>query len=106
MLGYIIFIFSLFYINSKVTNKKTRLTLLFFVLFIFSAIRYGIGYDYYSYYEVVDVDSYQLLSWQPIPMILGKVSAYTNTYYFFFLTSLFICIFLYLSFKYSKFIEY
>lgn len=106
MLGYVIFLLSLFYINSIVPNKNIRLFLLFFVVFIFSAIRYGIGYDYYSYYAVVNQDSFLLLSWQPIPMILGKLSAYTNTYYFFFLTSLFICIFLYLSFKYSKVIEY
>ena len=45
---YVVVVLLYYYINKKTTSQK-RAFYCFCILFIFSAIRYGIGYDYYVY---------------------------------------------------------
>lgn len=97
MLGYFVFILLLlggFFIK----KDQPRLLFLFFVITVFSSIRYGIGYDYYSYLAessgLKDNSQYEL-----IPRSLENWSSQILPLLFFVVTSVFISSFYYLGIK-------
>lgn len=58
------------YINAKNLNN-----FFFFILFLFSAFRYDVGYDYMSYYELIKYyDAFKLLRIEPIERELITIS--------------------------------
>lgn len=90
MIGYILFFIILFIVCQVNKNEDKRLTCLGVVIFLFTAIRYGLGYDYYSYLDsvrIADVGEYSLLRWEIIPRYIAYFSHLTNSYFFFFITS-------------------
>ncbi len=68
---------------------------MFVVISIFSGLRYGIGYDYYSYLEYCTKGSYKGERLELIPLYLVQLSRSTFPYLFFILTSIFISFFYY-----------
>jgi hypothetical protein len=50
MTGYILLI-GLLLLSKNIKNKRYQLIFMFVVISIFSGLRYGIGYDYYSYLD-------------------------------------------------------
>ena len=99
MIGYVIFWLLLISAN-LIKNKRNKLVILFVTITIFSAIRYGIGYDYYSYLAesigVKDNSSIEL-----IPRIIEDWSSKTFPFLFFVITSIFISFFYYLGIRHS-----
>ncbi len=99
MIGYVIFWLLLISAN-LIKNKQNKLVILFVTITIFSAIRYGIGYDYYSYlaesFGVKDNSSIEL-----IPRIIEDWSSKTFPFLFFVITSIFISFFYYLGIRHS-----
>lgn len=72
--------------NPRGKNLKN---LFLFVLF-FAAIRYGIGYDYYSYKYVIEGQGYEweLDRWEPIPRMVALLARYTHYQLFFIISSI------------------
>lgn len=51
---WIFFLMVVLFFNYGNKNKNRRLRYLFWFVFIFAAVRYGIGYDYFSYKDLVE----------------------------------------------------
>lgn len=68
-------------------KKKAQINFLF--LFVFAAIRYGIGYDYYGYLQSVlyQVEDYKLERYEPLSRLLLEVGHQTHYQVFFALGS-------------------
>lgn len=81
MLGYLLLFFSLFWIECKAKNYRTKMLLCFWVLSLFSGLRYGVGYDYFMYYEFIE-DNF--LDREPIPALFIYIAH--NTHFSFFLS--------------------
>lgn len=91
MLGYPLF-FLLFLLFSIIRNRKSSLLWLFFLLFIFSAIRYKIGYDYVGYLDVIhdnhDPDYFSRFEeLEPFSKFLIVISTRYYEYLFFIISS-------------------
>ena len=99
MIGYVVFFLILFLTNSYVKNKDIMLLLSFFVIFVFSALRDGIGFDYYSYLYSCMPGSYSGERFEIIPRYFVHLSQNTFPYLFFILSSLFISLFNYLAIR-------
>ena len=80
-------------------NKEMALKIIFFAIFVFSALRYGIGYDYYTYLWCCSPNSEGVERFELIPRILAVLSQMSFPYLFFILTSLFISYFYYMGIK-------
>ena len=86
------FIFVLFLIlgiyssKSRLSNKALYI---FWILFAFAAIRYGIGYDYYSYVKLINHDTtdYSLERFEPLSAVLREIAHNTHYQVFFILGS-------------------
>lgn len=63
--------------------KKASLCL--WTMFLFAAIRYGIGYDYYSYLHAVlhEVDEFDINRYEPLSRVLIEIGYYTHPQMFF-----------------------
>ena len=86
---WVVFLFVIL-INLKKYNKDGNyLFRLFLFVFLFSAVRYGIGYDYFSYKEIVSGDcfDYQLERFELIPRYLALISRYIHPQLFFIISS-------------------
>lgn len=94
MIGYILLI-GLLLLSKNIKNKHYQLIYMFVVISIFSGLRYGIGYDYYSYLECCTRGSYRGERFELIPQYLVQLSQSTFPYLFFILTSIFISFFYY-----------
>ena len=106
MIGYIIFFLCLFSIlRIKESQKKISLSILIVVLF--STLRYGIGYDYYGYYnDIVKLDDFILSRYEPIPKLFMQLAHWLGIpEIFFFLSSLFISYFFFKGIQKSKYIN-
>ena len=90
ILPYFIVLLLLIFISCMNTSGSKKALLCFIVLFLFAAIRYGIGYDYYSYlsYILHDRDDYQYEKMEPFSLILVEIAYYTHYQSFFALGSL------------------
>lgn len=99
MLGYSVFIILLL-LGASIKKDKNRLLYLFLLITIFSSIRYGIGYDYYSYLaESSGIKNNS--STELIPRIIEDWSSKTFPFLFFVITSIFISFFYYLGIRHS-----
>lgn len=94
MIGYLI-LFIIILSVDHIKNKQIQLVLVFLVISIFSGIRYGLGFDYYSYLNCCYKGSYGGLRFEFIPLQMVILSQNTFPYLFFLLTSLFISFFYY-----------
>lgn len=54
-------------------NTKSSNNWAFFILVVFSALRYEVGYDYYSYYEIIDLGA-GIERFEPLEQILCIIS--------------------------------
>ena len=100
MLGYILLILSLVILgNSKKNDQK--LFLMFIAITVFSGLRYGIGYDYYSYLETC-IPGYVGQEYEPIPLLFQTLAQQSFPYLFFILSSIFISTFYCLGIRKSK----
>lgn len=74
--------------NSRMTSNKKLRWMFLYVLF-FSALRYGIGYDYFSYKNtIVSNNDYQLERIELLGSLLMKLSYRTHYQLFFIITSI------------------
>lgn len=98
MTGYII-LFFLFFLCSFLKNKELMLKLLFLIITFFSSIRFGIGYDYYSYLDLATNAYSTDEKIELIPLLMLEVSRSTVPFLFFILSSVFISFFYYKGIK-------
>ncbi len=97
MFGYILFFFILFFLSMQKYSKRT-FVLMSVTLFVFSAIRYQIGFDYRLYENLMLGTGDSSLSYyeerlaqiEPLSQILLIIAQKTDTFVFFFLSSLII----------------
>lgn len=90
MLGYILLFLFVFLIGHSRCPNKQKLSFAFFVIFLFSGLRYGIGYDYFSYFQMIQDEETQT---ELIPDVMMDVARDTHFSVFFLLSSLWICLF-------------
>ena len=85
-----IFVLFILYVWSTKKDQKKALTYSFILVFIFSSIRYGIGYDYYTYYfDVVNnLEHKEFLS-----TLFVRISYYFNVPQLFFVINSFIALY-------------
>ena len=98
MLGYLLLFISLtgaYFIK----DKKGQLLIMFIILTLFSGLRYGIGYDYYSYLDTCIDGSYRYERFEFIPQQFVMLSQKTFPYLFFVLSSVFIMFFYYMGIR-------
>lgn len=99
MEGYILFILLLL-LSSQIKNKRYQLIMMFLVITVFSAIRYGIGFDYYTYLaESFGMKSNS--STELIPRLIENWSSQTVPFFFFIITSIFVSLFYYCGIKHA-----
>lgn len=92
MTGYLLFIISIL-LCDRIKDKGRKVFAFFFIVTIFSGLRYGIGYDYYSYLDACMWGSSRYDVWEPIPRYFALFSQTTTPFLFFFLSSIFISLF-------------
>lgn len=97
-----IFSGSMMFLSNKIlqkTGKNFFVILSFLPFFCITAFRYGIGYDYLNIYTKIfnSIINGAATNWEPaivlICKLIGKFSS--DPFYFFFITSLITCIFIY-----------
>ncbi len=83
--------FFVFFIIVVLMMKKQRQRIngLFIIVLFFSCLRYGIGYDYLTYKDLIlgVGDDYSLMAMEPIPKLLISFSHATHFQWFFIITS-------------------
>lgn len=94
MIGYVLLL-SLILGASFIKKKHYQLIFVFSVIAIFSGIRYGIGYDYFSYLSCCIRGSYRGFRFELIPLQMVLLSRLSFPFLFFLLTSFFIAFFYY-----------
>lgn len=99
MIGYIVFFGSLFLIQIQIKSESKKLILFFLIVTLFSAIRYGIGYDYFSYLECCFPGSNRGELFEPIPRFFVHLSQEIFPFLFFILSSIFISFFYFLAIR-------
>lgn len=94
ILPYIIVTVLLFAIQNMKINSNKKAWYCFWILFLFAAIRYGIGYDYYGYMACCKhlVQDYTIDRFEPLSRVLVEVS-YRTHFQVFFIISSFLTIF-------------
>lgn len=96
MIGYFIFFVLLLIIGHSKISNSSKLVLSFVLISLFSGLRYGIGYDYFSYYEIIQVGN---LNTELIPQILIDVAHNTHFSIFFLFSALWTTCFFILGMK-------
>lgn len=81
------FVITLLLLCFMVSNEspKSKALACFILMFSFSAIRYGIGYDYYGYLKMVlhEVDEFSMDRNEPLSRVLIEIGYYTHYQVFF-----------------------
>ena len=87
-LVYILFV--LVVTNTKGWNTTVKMKYLMYFSILFAALRYGIGYDYYSYKAIVEgaAQDYQMERWNILPQLLGDFCRPIHFQLFFVITSI------------------
>ena len=85
MAGYLLSFFLIFLVNYSNVSNANKLNISFFLITLFVGLRYGIGFDYFSYYQIIQDNN---LETEPIPRMLIDVAHNTHFSVFFFITSL------------------
>lgn len=100
---YILIVSLILYFNIYYCNSKKNISILYFVLLIFSAIRFGVGYDYYTYRTLILFeDPYEIDRIEPVAKLLIKLAHDSHYQLFFIITSILILYpIYYISKKYS-----
>ena len=91
MIGYLIFFIFVFLIDNLKLPLEKKYISAFFVISVFSGIRYGIGYDYFYYYMMIITPG--LPSSEPIPQLFLDLARVTHYSVFYILSSIFINLF-------------
>lgn len=72
-------------------RKKINLQMIFFLLFIFSAIRFMVGTDFITYFKVssgqIDINTNNYMLFEPLNILLINVGYFINSSQFFFISS-------------------
>lgn len=91
MIGYFVF-FIILFILLKGTSSKSKPICVFFLIWFFSSLRYGIGSDWYAYYTTAYLDNGDRLikDFEPISRFFFQISYETTPFAFFWLSSGFI----------------
>lgn len=90
MLYYIFFFLTLFIIDKSKLSYKNKMIIAGLWISIFSGFRYGIGYDYFMYYEFIEKLTIER---EMIPMLFMEIAHYTHYSFFYIATSFFITYF-------------
>lgn len=85
MVGYFTFFVMLLVIDHSRISNNGKLVLSFILISLFSGLRYGIGYDYFSYYEIIQVGN---INTELIPRIFIDIAHNTHFSIFFLLSAL------------------
>ena len=88
ILPYFYLLFFLIYFTYK-ENVKGRLQAMFWLLFIFSSLRYGIGYDYFNYCEIIKKGD----NFEPLSHILANIARKSHCIQIFFIINSFLAIY-------------
>lgn len=99
MIGYLSLFFSLFIIDHVKLNNGLKLKCAFFVITLFSALRYGIGFDYFMYYDFIEQN---VTNTNPIPCLLINIAHNTHYSLFYILSSIWVGLFYYLGMKKAR----
>lgn len=107
MLTYIFFYLAVFFflwINSQNSKNLFFGKIAFLMLFLMSALRFDVGWDYESYYNLIEKNmkfyEAQLDRLEPLNQLLIKISQYFEfTQFYFIITSLIICFYFYATFR-------
>lgn len=104
MFGYIIFFISIFS-AFRINNLQKKIHLFFFITVLFSSLRYGIGYDYYGYWnDAANMNDFILSRYELIPKLFLQFAYWIGIPEFFFLlSSVFIGYFFSQGLKVSKY---
>lgn len=88
-LPWVLFLIIILMVCSAKGNQSQRLRALFVFVFLFAAIRYGIGYDYFSYKFIIEGNGqdYQLERWEILPRFLAVISGKVHYQLFFAISS-------------------
>ena len=82
MAGYFTFFLLIFLVNYSNVSNANKLNISFFLITLFVGLRYGIGFDYFSYYQIIQDNN---LETEPIPRMLIDVAHNTHFFRFLFL---------------------
>lgn len=80
MTGYFTFFLLIFLVNYSNVSNANKLNISFFLITLFVGLRYGIGFDYFSYYQIIQDNN---LKTEPIPRMLIDVAHNTHFSVFF-----------------------
>jgi len=94
LMPYIIMTVLLTVIMRSEGAPKKKASACFMLMFVFSAIRYGIGYDYYGYVQTVlhQVEDYKLARHEPFSRVLVEIG-YQTHYQIYFVLCAFLTLF-------------
>lgn len=98
MLGYFLFFLAIGRCL-MLEDQEKALKWIFIVISLFSGLRYGIGYDYYTYLWCCSPYSNGAERFEYIPRCMAEISQQTFPYLFFILSTLFISFFYYRGIK-------
>lgn len=86
---FFLILFILFLILKSNKKEKMKCWYCFVVIFLFAAVRYGIGYDYYNYrnYVLGLIPDYSYEGLEPLSRVLTDIAAFTHYQVFFVLGS-------------------
>ena len=98
MTGYFV-LFTLIFLCSLMKKRERMLKIMFVIIAFFSSIRFGIGYDYYSYLDLATNDSFAATKLELVPRLMASASRASIPFLFFVLSSLFISLFYYLGLR-------
>ena len=90
LIPYILLVVILTLILFGAGSAKSKARNCFWVLFLFAAVRYGIGYDYYAYKKSVlhQVADYTMERYEPLSRLLIDIGYHTHYQLFFILCSI------------------
>ena len=88
-LPYLLLVFFMLFGVYKNGKKNRGAKLCAFIAFIFSAVRYGVAYDYFSYQQIAlrKIPGYILDNIEPLPRLITLISCNTHYQFFFVITS-------------------
>ena len=96
MIGYFFFFVMLLIIDQLKITNNSKLMMSLILISIFSGLRYGIGYDYFSYYEIIQVAN---VNTEFIPRMLIDIAHNTHFSIFFLFSALWTTCFFILGMK-------
>ena len=90
MVYYILFFLTIFIIDKSILSYKNKMIIAGIWISLFSGLRYGIGYDYFMYYQFIEKLTVER---EIIPMLFMEIAHYTHFSLFFIASSFFTTLF-------------